>query len=405
MASNAIKRNTREQQDSKSEGPKKRSSAASRKSTQKQSKETASRSQAIAHGPRPLWTGVIAFGLVSMPVSLYSATRHWGSSLKMVDASGQPLNRKYRCEKDDVELSGSDIIRGYEIEKDRFVTLEDDELRALAPEKSSEINLQKFISLDDIHPIYFDKSYFLVPDAAAVRAYRLLAESMATERRAGIATFVMRDKEYLVAIISESGILSAETLRFHDEIRTPGEIGLPPAMHAQKSLVKKLESLIGKYSATELDRKELEDLQTQRLKDLVAGKLKKGIDVIIKEKPKAKRQPEIGDEYGSEMEAVDKVIDLMKVLKSRIEKDSSRSSRTPEAPLHRRNSSRSTTPLHSRKSSRAVITNQSKSFRSGDKKQKLGELTREELYEKAKAMKIEGRSRMTKQQLIEILSG
>ncbi len=331
--------------------------------------------RAASHGPRPLWTGVIAFGLVSMPVSLYSATRHWGSSLKMVDASGQPLSRRYRCEKHDVELSASDIIRGYEIDEGQFVTLEDDELRALAPEKSSEINLQKFISLDDIHPIYFDKSYFLVPDTAAVRAYRLLAESMEKERRAGIATFVMRDKEYLVAIISEAGILSAETLRFHDVIRTPGEIGLPPAVEAPKSIVRKLEHLIKNKSTEALDRSELEDQQTQRLKDLATAKLKKGID-IIKQKPRTKRQTEISrGDYGNDMEAVDKVIDLMKVLKSRIEKDPE--GKSPQA----------------RRSLRPRL------------QQRLSALTRDELYEQARSKNIEGRSKMTKQQLIDTLSG
>lgn len=381
MARSALKHTSRRDTRSKprDSSPKKSGKPSATHSGRNSGKEQSEKhSAAFSQGPRPLWTGVVAFGLVSMPVSLYSATRHWGSSLKMVDASGQPLSRRYRCEKDDIELSSDDIIRGYEVEEGRFVTVEDDELRALAPEKSSEINLQKFISLDDIHPIYFDKSYFLVPDPAAVRAYRLLAESMASERRAGIATFVMRDKEYLVAIISEEGILSAETLRFHDEIRTPAEIGLPKVENPDKSLVKQLEKAIEQFSEKNIDRNELEDRQTLQVQKLAATKLKKGIDVI-KDKRRSKRSAEIArDDYDSDMEAVDKVIDLMKVLKARIEKETNgKSGKGRSASLP---SARNT------------------------RRQDLADLTRDELYEKARVANLEGRSKMSRQQLLDALS-
>ena len=177
--------------------------------------------------PRSFWSGTIAFGLVSIPVSLYVASRSGGISLRMVDEDGTPLRRRYFCSKDGEPLEADDIVRGYEVEKDRFVIVKDEELEALAPEKSREIDLKRFVPLAQIDPIWFERGYFLAPDKGAMKAYRLLANTMEQEGRAGIATFVMRGKEYLVAIIGQQGLLRAETLRFHDELRTPDDVGLP----------------------------------------------------------------------------------------------------------------------------------------------------------------------------------
>src|SRR5207248_7073669 len=105
----------------------------------------------------------------------------------------------------------------------------DEELERLAPEKSRDIDLRRFVEAEAIPPMYFERSYFLVPAGGSAKAYRLLAATMEETHRAGIATFVMRGKEYLVAILSENGILRAETLRFSDEIRSPEDVGLPEA--------------------------------------------------------------------------------------------------------------------------------------------------------------------------------
>lgn len=121
----------------------------------------------------------------------------------MVDAEGTPLARRYYCEKEARILTGSELIRGYEVERDDYVLVEDDELEALAPEKSQDIDLERFVGLDEIAPIYFERAYFLTPEGGATRAYRLLAGSMESASRAGIATFVMRGKQYLVAIYDD----------------------------------------------------------------------------------------------------------------------------------------------------------------------------------------------------------
>ena len=119
------------------------------------------------------------------------------------------------------------MIRGYEVEKEKYVVITDEELEKLAPKKGRDIDLRRFVKQESIPPVYFDRSYFLTPGQGSEKAYRLLAETMEKEDLAGIATFVMRGKEYLVAIFPENGILRAETMRFSDELRSPKDIGLP----------------------------------------------------------------------------------------------------------------------------------------------------------------------------------
>ena len=124
--------------------------------------------------PHAFWSGIIAFGLVSLPVSLFPA--HSGKvTLKMVDAKGTLLRRQFFCGDDNRPLERDDIVRSYEIEKYHYVVVEDEELEALEPKKSREIDLKRFVPLSSINPIYFERAYFLVPDGDTTKAYRLLA--------------------------------------------------------------------------------------------------------------------------------------------------------------------------------------------------------------------------------------
>src|SRR3977135_3514658 len=144
----------------------------------------------------------------------------------MLGPEHQPLARRYYSEKTGRDLDSGDMVRGYEIDKDKYVVVTDEELERLAPEQSRDIDLRRFVDLTSIPPIYFDRSYFLAPAEGSEKAYRLLADTMAKSDLAGIATFVMRGKEYLVAIFPEQGILRAETMRFPDELRSPKDVGL-----------------------------------------------------------------------------------------------------------------------------------------------------------------------------------
>jgi DNA end-binding protein Ku len=205
--------------------------------------------------------------LVTVPVALYAATRPRGVALRMIGPDEAPVQRRYVCSKDEKVLDAEDIVRGYEIEKGKFVVVTDDELEAIEPKKSREIDLRVFVDLGDIDPIYFERAYFLVPSGGTNKAYRLLAEVMEKKKQAGIATFVMRAKEYLVAIIAENGILRAETLRFEDEIREPDDAGLPEIAKASAADVKKFENQIARH-AKKVNLNELLDDYTERLEKL-----------------------------------------------------------------------------------------------------------------------------------------
>lgn len=322
-------------------------------------------------GSRSFWSGTIAFGLVSLPVSLYVANRPRRISLRMLDEDGTPLARRYFCSVENKPLSRDDLVRGFEIEKDQFIEISDDELDALAPEKSREIDLRRFVPLDQIDPMFFERAYFLVPDEGANKVYRLLAQSMEQAGRAGIATFVMRGKEYLVAIIAERGILRAETLRFHDELRTPVDVGLPPLEEPPAADVQAIAREIDNHKTDTLDRNELTDEPGRRLLELIERKLEAGEDVIH-----APEEPE--PEEGAE------VIDLMQVLAESL-KAQARTEAEPPSGEPRQRAQVKTHP-----SSRPA-------------KKVDPQMSKAELYERAKELDIAGRSQMSKEELVEAI--
>jgi DNA end-binding protein Ku len=266
--------------------------------------EQASEQEAVA---RSFWSGTITFGLVSIPVALYAASRAQRIPLRMVGPEGTPLARRYFTSRDDRALDAVEIVRGYEVEKDKFVIVDDDELERLAPERTRDIDLRQFVQASEIDPMYFERAYYLVPNGQSTKAYRLLAQVMEETDRAGIATFVMRTKEYLVAILAENGILRAETLRFADELRTPESIGLPEPAKPAPSAVKKIDQAIGRLMETLLPKSELEDRSADRLLKVVRAKERSGKDVVHVE------ERDDDDDRPSD------IIDLMEILKRRMQ--------------------------------------------------------------------------------------
>ena len=249
---------------------------------------------------RPFWSGTLTFGLVSVPVSLFPAARSNRASLRMLGPDGQPLARKYYAEKTGKDLDADEVVRGFEIDKEKYVIVTDEELERLAPEKTRDIDLKQFVPADSIPPLYFERGYFLTPAAGSQKAYKLLAETMDKSGLAGIATFVMRGKEYLVSIFSDKGILRAETMRFADELRSPSDVGLPKKKEAPKATVAKFEKLIASKSKKQFTPTKLADKQTDSLLKLVKKKQSKRENVVKVE---------------DEMETDRKVVDLVKILK------------------------------------------------------------------------------------------
>ncbi len=270
-------------------------------------------------GLRPFWSGTITFGLDSIPVNLFSASRSARVGLHMVTGEGSQLQRHYFCSEEGVELSWDQIVRGYEIEKGKYVVVTDDELEAIEPRKSRDIDLRVFVDRHEIDPMLFERAYYLTPAGGSNKAYRLLAQVMEATERAGVATFVMRTKEYLIAIFSENGILRAETLRFPDEIRTPAAIGLPAKKKPNEAEVKKFERAIKSHSK-KLDLREFIDPSEQEMQKVAQRKQKKHQGVIKRKEEKSR------EDRGAE------VVDILEVLRRSLEGGTAKPARKKPAP-------------------------------------------------------------------------
>jgi DNA end-binding protein Ku len=251
-------------------------------------------------GGRPFWSGLLSFGLVSIPVELLASHRSTGGSLHMIDADGTRLARRYYGPADEKELDADQLVRGYELDDGKVVVVSDEELEALAPKKSREIDLRLFVDRDRIDPLYFARSYFLAPGEGSGKAYRLLVAVMEESRKAGVATFVMRDREYLVAIFAEGGLLRAETLRFHDEVRSPRDVGLPKPPRVDDATAKRVHRAVASLEQEEWDPSALADPH-DALRELAERKFKQRKDVL--------KSDDASAASGGQ------VIDLMEVLK------------------------------------------------------------------------------------------
>ena len=257
---------------------------------------------------RAIWSGTITFGLVSIPVDLFSGERPRATSMKLVDAGGNALGRRYFCPKDGKALTQDDLVRGFETKGGKLVVVSDAELEAIAPEKSRDIDLRQFVPLEQIPRVFFDRPYYLIPAGRSSKAYHLLTLTMERAGRAGIATFVMREKEYLVAIVAERGVLRAETLRFANELRAPDEVGLPAPKKVAAAQVKKFAAVIKRLTRKAIDPQEMSDSYAHEIRALAERKLRKKQDVVA--------MPESAE--AEDGEATAEVIDLMKVIKERL---------------------------------------------------------------------------------------
>ena len=169
--------------------------------------------------PSAIWTGSISFGLVTVPVRLVSATRSQDVRFHQLEAeTGARIRYRRVSEQTGEEVSNDQIVKGYELEPGRYVVIEGDELAALKPKASRQIEIEDFVDLADIDPIYFEQPYYLIPDKDAAKAYRLLTDVMEDEGKVAVGRFVLRSKEALVAIRPVDGVLCLETMRYADEV-------------------------------------------------------------------------------------------------------------------------------------------------------------------------------------------
>jgi DNA end-binding protein Ku len=174
---------------------------------------------------RAIWSGSISFGLLNVPVKLYSAVARRGIALREIrESDSARIKHRRVAEGTDEEVPYEKIIKAYEITKDRYVPLSKDELASLDPKKTRAIEVQDFVDIVEIDPIYFDSPYYLGPADGAEKAYSLLAQALEKSGKVAIARFVFRNKEHLAAIRPGDGVLTLTTMRFADEVVPPEEL-------------------------------------------------------------------------------------------------------------------------------------------------------------------------------------
>jgi DNA end-binding protein Ku len=175
--------------------------------------------------PRAIWSGAISFGLVNIPVKLYSAVSRKTVRFNQIDAeSGQRIRQQRVNPETGEEVPYEQIVKGYEISPDQYVTISNEELEALEPQKTRTIDIEEFVDLEQIDPIHYDHPYYLAPDKGAGKAYKLLLDAMEQADKVGIARVVIRSKENLVALRPYNGALTLETMLFPDEVVDPSTI-------------------------------------------------------------------------------------------------------------------------------------------------------------------------------------
>ena len=169
--------------------------------------------------PRSIWSGAISFGLVNVPVKVYSAVSPKTVRFHQLNSkTGGRISQKRVDPQSGEEVPYEDLVKGYELTKDRYVVIKPEELEAIAPEKTRSIDIEDFVELDQIDPVYYDHPYWLAPDKGAAKAYGLLLEAMKESGKVAIARVVLRNKEHLVAVRPAGDALMMETMVFHDEV-------------------------------------------------------------------------------------------------------------------------------------------------------------------------------------------
>ena len=249
---------------------------------------------------RPIWSGTISFGLVSVPVRMYSATESKELRFHFLDRRDMsPIGYEKVSKETGKAVPPDEIVRGFEIQKGQFVPLEDEDLDRLDIELTHSIDILDFVDLEEIDPIYFRKAYYLLPQDGAEKPYRLLVRALEETGKVGIAKVVIRNKQHLAALRPYDGRLVLETMYYADEIRQPESVN--GRSRLQKAEVEMATSLVENLSDG-FDPKKYDDTYRKELLQL------------IRAKAKGKELPEPKEDEGGE------VVDLMEALRESVDR-------------------------------------------------------------------------------------
>ncbi len=244
-------------------------------------------------GARPMWTGMISFGLVNVPVTLHSAVRpeiHAMNYLRKDDLC--PISYRKVCRSTGEEVPFKDIVKGYEYREGDYVVLSDEDFKKADVKRSSTIDLEVFVDEEDVDPKYIERPYYLAPEKKAQKAYALLREAMAKSGKVGVGRFVLKDREHLVMLKPEGPVIILIQLRFAATLRSPAELSLPAKIDVPKNQMELALELIKKFEGP-FKPEAYKDAYAAQLKSIIAAKAK-GKTVHLK-KEEAPRETEVED--------------------------------------------------------------------------------------------------------------
>jgi DNA end-binding protein Ku len=262
--------------------------------------------------PSSIWTGAISFGLVQVPVKLVGATKSKDVSFNQLEeGTGARIRYRKVSDKTGDEVTPDKIVRGFEVSKGRYVVVEPGEIESLQPKGSHEIEIEEFVDLDEIDPIYFEQPYYLAPDKRGEKPYALLVDAMTSLNKVAIGRIVMRSKERLVAIRPLNGALCVETMRYADEV-LPAEGLAPEDVDLTDKERDMARQLVESLAAEAFEPEKYHDEYREQLLDLIARK-ESGEEIVA--------QPQT--------EPPAKVLDLVAALEASIEKSKTAKERHP----------------------------------------------------------------------------
>ncbi|AKZ59974.1 Non-homologous end joining protein Ku 1 [Streptomyces ambofaciens ATCC 23877] len=370
---------------------------------------------------RAIWTGVITFGLVSVPVGVFTATQDHTVHFHQLQrgTSDRVRNRRVN-ERTGEEVDAGDIVKGYEVGEGEYVVVQPEELDEIAPGRSRTLEITDFVDLDRIAPVYFDRTYYVAPRGEEyLKVYELLRTALAETGKAGVATFVMRNRQYLTALRAEDEVLVLQTLHWADEVRDPGE-ELPELPSDRAGRGKELDMALRLVEALSgpWDPARYRDTYQERVRELVRAKAE-GTEIAVAE----------------EAPGATNVVDLMEALRGSLEQAGGEGGQPPDEgrkgdrssaarkrssaeekrrPGKRASAGRTQGSAEKKRATKGKEKESAKRKKAGapsrrttpkEKRSDLREMSKAELYRRAGDQGIAGRSRMSRDQLIEALSG
>ena len=254
---------------------------------------------------RAIWKGSISFGLVNIPIALYPATKREELKFRLLRKTDlSPVNYKRVAEKDGKEVPWDQIVKGYEYEKGKYVVLQDEDFQRVDIEATQTVDIQDFVELDEIDPIFFYKPYYLEPQKGGDKVYALLRDALKDSKKVGVAKVVIKTREYLASVKPEDGALVLELMHFADELADTSKLHILKKVEVGKREMDMAKALIGSMS-TKWNPEKYHDDYREALMEVIEEKVEAG-GKEIEEKPRQARKPT-------------KVIDLVSVLQKSLE--------------------------------------------------------------------------------------